>query len=163
MTRAAIGLGANLGDPVATVRAAIADLAACGALLAVSSLYRTEPREVLDQPSFVNAVALLETTAEPRALLLALFRIERAHGRVPGPRFGPRALDLDLLSYGALILDTPDLTLPHPRMYERAFVLVPLAQIDPAYAAARDALPERERLSVLEIPDLDGQPTLHLH
>lgn len=138
--RAYIGVGANLGDPQATVAAALQALTALGRVTARSSFYRTQPWGKRDQPYFVNAVAALETDLAPRALLSALKRLERRFGRVPGERWGPRALDLDILTYGDLRIAEPDLCVPHPRLRERAFVLVPLAEIDPAWAAARDAL-----------------------
>jgi 2-amino-4-hydroxy-6-hydroxymethyldihydropteridine diphosphokinase len=101
-------------------------------LMARSSLYRTAPVGKLDQPDFVNAVARLETALAPEALLQALLAIEGSQGRVRGERNAPRTLDLDLLLYDDLVLDRPGLTLPHPRLHERAFVLVPLAELDPA-------------------------------
>lgn len=137
--RAYIGLGANLGDARATVERAIAALASLGTVVRRSSLYRTAPWGKLDQPDFVNAVVLLETALEPEALLGELQRLEREFGRVRGERWGPRMLDLDILTYGDIHLATTELEIPHPRMLERAFVLVPLAEVDATYAAARDA------------------------
>lgn len=149
MPRAYIGLGSNQGDPGAHVESAIARLARLGTVARRSRLYRTEPWGITDQPEFVNAVAALETELDPRALLRALKEIEAELGRTPTYRWGPRVIDLDILTYGAEGVDESDLVVPHPRMNQRAFVLVPLAEIDPAYAAARDALPERERRSVM--------------
>jgi 2-amino-4-hydroxy-6-hydroxymethyldihydropteridine diphosphokinase len=134
VTTAYIGLGSNLGDREATLRAAIARLNASReiSVLEVSSFRETEPVGFTDQPRFVNAVAAVETELEPRRLLEALLAIERAMGRTrDGPRFGPRTIDLDLLLYGDAVLDEPGLRVPHPRMHERTFVLEPLSELDP--------------------------------
>jgi 2-amino-4-hydroxy-6-hydroxymethyldihydropteridine diphosphokinase len=136
---AAIGLGANLsstvGAPAETIAAAIERLAEWGRVTARSALYRTAPVGYVDQPAFVNAAVLLETELAPLALLDALLGIERSFGRdrAAGPPKGPRTLDLDLLLYGDLVLDAPALTLPHPAMHERRFVLAPLAEIAPEW------------------------------
>ena len=141
---AAIGLGANLpseaGAPAETIAAAIERLAEYGRVAARSSSYRTAPVGYVDQPAFVNAAVLLETELRPLALLEALLGIERSFGRdrTAGPPKGPRTLDLDLLLYGDsvlgdLVLDEPALTLPHPAMHERRFVLAPLAEIAPEW------------------------------
>jgi len=151
VTRAHIGLGANLGDPVATMRAARRALDAYGRVVAVSSLYRTPAWGVTDQPPFVNAALALETELAPQALLVALKSLERDLGRVATFRWGPRAIDLDILAYGDLRLAAPDLTIPHARLAERAFALVPLAEIDPSYAALRDALPPADLAAVERI------------
>ncbi len=151
MAVAAIGIGSNLGDAAAQVTGAFAKLAELGTVTARSSLYRSEPWGVLAQPPFVNAAALLETALAPRALLHALQRIEREAGRVPTSRWGPRVLDLDILAYDALRVDEPDLVVPHPHLAERAFALVPLAEIDSRWVAARDALPPGERAQVVEL------------
>jgi len=132
---AAIGLGANLpskaGAPAQTLAAAIDRLSAYGRLTARSALYRTAPVGYTDQPAFVNAAVLLETELAPRPLLEALLGIERSFGRdrAAGPPKGPRTLDLDLLLYDSLVLDDPALSLPHPAMQERRFVLAPLKEI----------------------------------
>lgn len=135
-TDAYIALGANIGDPVATVRAAVDALAGLPGLrlLQASSLYRTAPVGLQDQPDFINAVARTETDLAPHALLDALLSLEARFGRIRQERNGPRSLDLDLLLYDGLALDTPSLTLPHPRLHLRAFVLVPLAEIAPDLA-----------------------------
>lgn len=151
MTRAAIGLGSNEGDAAANVRLAFGRLDELGTVVARSPLYRTAPWGVADQPPFVNAAALVETALAPRALLGALKRIEREAGRVATFRWGPRVLDLDILAYGDERVDEPDLTIPHARLSERAFALVPLAAIDPRFAAMRDALPPGERAAVVEL------------
>ncbi|MDQ4029733.1 MAG: 2-amino-4-hydroxy-6-hydroxymethyldihydropteridine diphosphokinase [Actinomycetota bacterium] len=130
MTRAYVGLGANLGDRESTIRRAVELLPD---VAAVSTLRETDPVGYLDQPSFLNGVAALETELPPRELLERLLDVERALGRTrEGPRFGPRTIDLDLLLYGETEIDEPGLTLPHPRMHERRFVLEPLAELDPA-------------------------------
>jgi len=134
VARAFVGVGANLGDPAAQVRAAIAALAALPGtrLVAASSLYRTAPVGYADQPDFVNAAALLETALAPRALLEALQAIEARSGRARSFKDAPRALDLDLLLYGGEVIDEPGLAVPHPRLHERAFALAPVVEIDPA-------------------------------
>jgi 2-amino-4-hydroxy-6-hydroxymethyldihydropteridine diphosphokinase len=126
-----IGLGANLGDRAATLREAARRLGELGAITAVSSFYETEPVGFREQPSFLNAVIVLETDLPPAALFDALLAIERDLGRVRSFRNAPRTLDLDILLQDDLVMDTPELTLPHPRMHERAFVLAPLAEIAP--------------------------------
>jgi 2-amino-4-hydroxy-6-hydroxymethyldihydropteridine diphosphokinase len=132
MTRAYLGLGANLGDRRANLRSAVEALRAHGDLVAISSLYETAPVGYLDQPAFLNAVVALETQASPEDLLEAALRIERGLGRERSFRNAPRPLDIDLLFYSDLVQDDAALTLPHPRLRERAFVLVPLAEIAPA-------------------------------
>ncbi|HEY5350203.1 MAG TPA: 2-amino-4-hydroxy-6-hydroxymethyldihydropteridine diphosphokinase [Candidatus Lustribacter sp.] len=149
--RAWLGLGANLGDPVATLNEAKARLAHIGRVTAESSLYRTPPWGVVEQPPFVNAALALETNLDPDALLAALKALERALGRVASVRWGPRAIDVDILDYEGVRRDDPALTIPHPRLLERAFVLVPLAEIEPAFAAARDALPPGDLAAVERI------------
>jgi 2-amino-4-hydroxy-6-hydroxymethyldihydropteridine diphosphokinase len=130
--RAFVGLGANLGDARSTVREALRELAAIPGveLVATSAIYRTAPIDAAG-PSFVNVVAELRTTLVPHALLDRLQAIERTHGRERPYRNAPRTLDLDLLLHGETVVDDDRLTLPHPRMHERAFVLVPLADVAP--------------------------------
>jgi 2-amino-4-hydroxy-6-hydroxymethyldihydropteridine diphosphokinase len=132
---ACIGLGGNVGDVPATLRAAIAefDRLPDTRVLRASRLYRTPAWGHETQPAFVNAVATVETGLAPRPLLDALLAIENRHGRVRAgePRWGPRTLDLDLLLYGDAVVDEPGLRVPHPHLHERAFVLVPLAEIAP--------------------------------
>jgi 2-amino-4-hydroxy-6-hydroxymethyldihydropteridine diphosphokinase len=135
MHTAYIGLGANLGDREATLRRALELLEAEPGVevTAVSAFRDTAPVGILDQPRFLNAAARIETTLRPRELLDRLLAIEQALGRTrTGPRFGPRTIDLDLLLYGDSTLAEPGLTVPHPRLHERAFVLGPLAELDPA-------------------------------
>ncbi len=134
--RACIGLGGNIGDVAMTLRSALAALDAVSdtRVLRASRFHHTPAWGVEDQPEFVNAAAVLETTLAPRALLGELLRIEREHGRERADddgRWGPRTLDLDLLLYGDARIDEPGLVVPHPRMHLRAFVLVPLAEVAP--------------------------------
>jgi 2-amino-4-hydroxy-6-hydroxymethyldihydropteridine diphosphokinase len=132
-----IALGANLGDARATVQQAIRDLGqlAQTQLVAQSSLYRSAPVDA-SGPDFINAVAQVATTLSPQQLLVALQALELAAGRERAHRNAPRTLDLDILLYGDTTLDTPSLVIPHPRMWERAFVLLPLAEIAPARVSA---------------------------
>jgi 2-amino-4-hydroxy-6-hydroxymethyldihydropteridine diphosphokinase len=136
LTKACIGLGANIGHPQEAVRDAIEALRELphSRLLAASRLYRTPAWGRVDQPDYVNAAALLETGLAPHALLDHLLEIERKAGRSRGGetasmRWGPRVLDLDLLLYGDRTLNQPGLRVPHPHLHERAFALVPLAEI----------------------------------
>ena len=134
MTLAYIGLGANLGDREAMLRAALEQLAAEPAIrvVEVSPLRDTAPVGMVDQPRFLNAAAAVETTLSARDLLDRLLAIERRLGRTrEGPRFGPRTIDLDLLLYGEERIDEPGLEVPHPRLHERLFALEPLAELDP--------------------------------
>lgn len=133
MAQAVIGLGANLGEPVAQLRAAIEAIAQLPetSIVRVSSLYRTAPVGHAAQPDFVNAAVAVETALEPRALLAALLAIEAASGRERTFKDAPRTLDLDILLYGDRTIDEPGLAVPHPRLYERAFALAPLVEIEP--------------------------------
>jgi 2-amino-4-hydroxy-6-hydroxymethyldihydropteridine diphosphokinase len=128
-----IALGANLDDPIAQVKAGFAALAALPQthLIAQSSLYRTAPVGYADQPDFINAVAAVETALSPRELLDAILAVETNHGRVREFLNAPRTLDLDILLYGERTVHEAGLTIPHPRLHERAFVLAPLAEIAP--------------------------------
>jgi 2-amino-4-hydroxy-6-hydroxymethyldihydropteridine diphosphokinase len=134
---AAVALGSNLsspfGDREANLREALRRMETLGRVTAVSSFYDTEPVGYTEQPRFLNAAALLETELPPLELLRGLLAIERQMGRdrAAAPAKGPRAIDLDLLLYGDEIFQTPELTLPHPALHERAFVLAPLAEIAP--------------------------------
>jgi 2-amino-4-hydroxy-6-hydroxymethyldihydropteridine diphosphokinase len=144
--QAFVGLGANLGDPQSQVRRAIAALGELPRtrLLAASSLYRSAPVGVGEQPDFINAVAKVETALPARELLDELVTVESRFGRdrpFPG---APRTLDLDLLLYGDRLIDEPGLVVPHPRMHERAFVLLPLAEI-----AADISVPRRGSVKTL--------------
>jgi 2-amino-4-hydroxy-6-hydroxymethyldihydropteridine diphosphokinase len=128
-----IALGSNLGNPAGQIRSALHSLGKLPdtRLVRESSFYRNPPEGGLDQPAFVNAVVEIETRFAPRALLDRLLEIERAHGRVRDYPNAPRTLDLDIVLYGNSEIQEPGLTVPHPRMTERAFVLTPLAEIAP--------------------------------
>ena len=154
MATAYIGLGSNLGDRKTTLRMAIQRLEILGRIAGVSSLYETEPVGYLEQPSFLNAVIALETALAPVDLLGALLGIERDLGRVRSFPNAPRTLDLDLLLVDDAIIDTPDLTLPHPRLHERPFVLVPLAEIAPELVLPGSGKTLQELLHTL--PDQGG-------
>ncbi|HEY0719807.1 MAG TPA: 2-amino-4-hydroxy-6-hydroxymethyldihydropteridine diphosphokinase [Gammaproteobacteria bacterium] len=137
--RAYIGLGSNLDDPLSQVKSALAELAYLprSRLHAASPLYRTPPLGPAGQPDYINAVAALDTELAPLALLDELQRIEQHHGRVRGPlRWGPRTLDLDLLLYGDAVISSERLTVPHPGLRERPFVIFPLRAIAPALILA---------------------------
>lgn len=157
--RAFVGLGGNLGDPIAQIKAALAalDRSAQTRVLRHSGFYRTPPWGVTDQAEFVNAVAEIETTLTPRVLLHELLRIEIEAGRIRGEqRWGPRLIDLDLLLYGATQIDEDSLRVPHPRMLERAFVLVPLSELEPSLN-----LPDHGELSSL-LANLDTSTCIRL-
>jgi 2-amino-4-hydroxy-6-hydroxymethyldihydropteridine diphosphokinase len=147
-----VALGSNLGDPVANVRAGVEALAMMPdtRLAAISSLYLNPPVGYVDQPDFVNAVARIETALAPRALLDELLEIERRFGRVRDFPNAPRTLDLDIVLYGSDATVEPGLVIPHPRMHERAFVVVPLAEIAPDLV-----VPGRGPVSAL-VRQLDG-------
>jgi len=132
--QAYVGLGSNLNDPVRQVKTALAALHGIPETRCVrqSSLYRSAPLGPSDQPDYINAVAMLDTRLSARQLLTELQAIERIHGRVRGAeRWGPRTLDLDILLYGEMRLESEELTVPHPRLAERSFVLYPLCEIAP--------------------------------
>lgn len=133
MQAAYIALGSNLEQPQRQLQAGFDALARLPdtQLIAQSSLYRSAPVGYVNQPDFVNAVAAIRTTLSPRALLDALLAIEREHGRVREFPNAPRTLDLDIALYAECVIDEPGLSVPHPRMHQRAFVLVPLAEIAP--------------------------------
>ena len=134
VTRAYVGLGANLGDREAMLRSALEQLGAEPGIdvMAVSKLRDTDPVGITDQPRFLNAAAAVETDLTARELLDRLLGIERRLGRTrEAPRFGPRTIDLDLLLYGDEQIDDPGLEVPHPRLHERLFALEPLADLDP--------------------------------
>jgi 2-amino-4-hydroxy-6-hydroxymethyldihydropteridine diphosphokinase len=163
MASAVIALGGNVGDVRATFRKATAHI--CGmaqaALLARSSDYATPPWGEEDQAPFINACIEIETSLDPHALLFTLHRIEQKFGRdrTKERRWGPRSLDLDLIAYDDVKLDKPELTLPHPRLFERAFVLVPLAEIAAdrviAGRSVGDALARLSTDGIERLPDPD--------
>lgn len=152
MARAALSLGSNLGDRRANIAAALAALARNGvAILARSADYLTEPWGPVEQDRFVNACVIVETGLAPAELLSLCLRIERELGRIREVKWGPRIIDIDVLTYDDLTMEEPDLVLPHPHMLERLFVLVPLAEIAPdlvvrgqRIAEAVEALPPEE-------------------
>jgi len=133
MKRVYVGIGSNLGDREVNIRQAVDQLAELPQtrLVRLSSLYDSDPVGGPEQPPFLNAVAMLETDLSPRQLLWNLNLIESRLGRVRAERWGPRTIDLDILFYGNLVVDEPDLTLPHPEIENRAFVLIPLNELDP--------------------------------
>ena len=132
MARAALSLGGNIGDARATIAAALAALEASGVrVVARSSDYRTRPWGKTDQPDFTNVSAVVETALPPLELLAVCLEVERQLGRVRHERWGPRLIDIDLIAYDDVRMDTPALTLPHRHAHERGFVLIPLAEIAP--------------------------------
>ncbi len=163
MASVLIALGGNVGDVRQTFRKAIANI--CGmaqaGLLARSSDYATPPWGEENQARFINACIEIDTGLDPHALLYTLHRIEKKFGRDRGTeqRWGPRTLDLDLIAYDDAVLDRPELTLPHPRLFERAFVLVPLAEIAPDRVIAgrtpAEALADISTAGIERLPDLD--------
>ena len=163
MASALIALGGNVGDVRATFRKAIAQI--CGmtqaGLVARSSDYATPPWGDERQADFINACIEIETDLDPHALLFSLQKVEKRFGRdrAHERRWGPRTLDLDLIAYDDLRLDKPELTLPHPRLFERAFVLVPLAEIAPdrliAGRRVKDASAQLPAEGISKLPDLD--------
>jgi 2-amino-4-hydroxy-6-hydroxymethyldihydropteridine diphosphokinase len=147
-----VGIGSNLDDPARHVREALGALGRLGALRA-SALYRSEPLGDPDQPWYVNAAATLETALEPPALLAELRNLEQAAGRpAERPRWGPRVLDLDLLLLGDCVLETPELTLPHPGLGGRRFVLEPLCEIAPELVDPRSGKSVADLLRDLDDP-----------
>ena len=126
-----LSLGSNLGSREQNLRGAIRRISALGRVDAVSSFYETEPVEFTDQPWFLNCVMALETTAEPVQLIHELLRIEQEMGRQRVLKKGPRSIDIDILLFGDAVVNTPELTIPHPEMARRRFVLEPLAEIAP--------------------------------
>src|SRR5262245_63002363 len=160
MTEALLALGGNRGDARETLARAIAALTEAGdiRLRGRSSDYMTPPWGVEDQPPFVNVCIAIDTGLTPQALLARAQAIERAFGRdrAGEQRWGPRTLDIDILTYDDLVLNEPELTLPHPRLFERAFVLVPLAEIAPDLLitgiSLRDALARLDTTGIKRLP-----------
>ncbi len=160
MVEALLGLGGNVGDVQSTLDQAVAVL--CDGhdvrLIARSSDYRTAPWGVTDQPPFVNMALVVDTRLTPRALLERVLRVEAMFGRdrAREQRWGPRSLDIDIIAFDGLQMDEPGLTLPHPRLFERAFVLAPLAEIAPGRKikgiAIKDALAKLDASGVEKLP-----------
>ncbi|TCP90748.1 2-amino-4-hydroxy-6-hydroxymethyldihydropteridine diphosphokinase [Rhizobium sp. PP-CC-2G-626] len=158
--QAAIGLGGNIGDAAAAIAEALMRLDAHAdvTVLAVSSLYRTPPWGKTDQDWFFNACAVVQTTREPVALLEACLDVEKAMKRQRLERWGPRTIDLDVLTYDRIAMETAALTLPHPRMTERGFVLLPLAEILPDHiVAGRSVAQWAETADAAGIEMVDGR------
>jgi 2-amino-4-hydroxy-6-hydroxymethyldihydropteridine diphosphokinase len=146
-----VGIGTNAGDRAGNLARALCELRNAGSLVAISSTYRTSPWGRLDQTEFLNVVASLKTELAPHDLLDVFLAIERRLGRTSGERWGPRAIDLDLLLYDDLTIADERLHVPHVHLAERAFVLVPLAELDHRFAAMRDALPAAELAGVVRV------------
>jgi 2-amino-4-hydroxy-6-hydroxymethyldihydropteridine diphosphokinase len=161
LAEALLALGGNLGDVRATFERAIAMLCADGTvrLVARSCDYRTPPWGVTDQPAFINAAIVVATSLDPHTLLVRVQDVERALGRdrTNERRWGPRPIDIDILAYDDAVLSEPDLTLPHPHLFERAFVLLPLAEI----AADRVIAGRRlgDALASVDVASIDKLPT----
>lgn len=147
MTRVVLALGSNLGNRMEALQSAVDRLAAAPgvSVLAVSSVYESEPVGGPPQPDYLNAVLVADTSLSPMELLSATQEIESALGRVPGERWGPRPIDIDVIDYAGVVSDDPELTLPHPRALERAFVVVPWSDVDDRPLPAVDASGVRRR------------------
>ena len=156
--RVFLGLGGNLGDPRASMAAALSmlDADAGTRVVTVSSLYRTPPWGKTDQPDFLNAAAEIRTGHQPRALLALCLDAERALKRERRERWGPRIVDIDILAFGRRFIREPGLEIPHPRIFERAFVLVPLAEIAPDLkvlgSRVSDQLAVIDRAGIVKLP-----------
>lgn len=149
-----LALGTNMGNRLANLKAAINNLTPQLAVKNKSSVYETPPWGFTQQAEFLNQVVMAETYLQPQALLGHLKRLETALGRVPNFQDGPRLIDIDILFYDDLVLDTPPLTIPHPRMYNRPFVLVPLAEIAPDLIHPQFGKSVRELLDKVDRSDI---------
>ena len=154
-----LSLGSNVGDREAQLREALSRLSVAGRVAAVSSFYETEPVEFTEQPWFLNCAVALETCHTPQELMASILLVEEAMGRRRVQKKGPRIIDIDILLFGDSILDSAEVTIPHPAMQERRFVLEPLAEIAPevchpvrrkTIAALRDALPAGQTVRKLK-------------
>lgn len=148
MTRVALSLGANLGDRVQALQYAVDELAQVGQIVAISDVFETDPVGGPEQPDYYNAVVVIETAAAPADVLAAAHLAEQGKGRTREVRWGARTLDVDVLAYGQEASDDPHLTLPHPRATQRAFVMIPWAQIDPGFC-----LPDGRTVGEVEVSD----------
>jgi 2-amino-4-hydroxy-6-hydroxymethyldihydropteridine diphosphokinase len=144
-----LSLGSNLGDRAATLGAAVAELQSAGRVLAVSAFYETQPVDVPDQPWFLNCVAAIETAKSPRELLSLVLNIEAGMGRVRMREKGPRIIDIDIVLFGDQVIDEPGLTIPHPALPQRRFVLEPLVEIAPEARHPVTGQGAREMLATL--------------
>ncbi len=150
--KAFLGIGSNLGDRERNIRRAVDEIASLPftKLITVSSLYDSEPVGEVEQANFVNAVALIETELQPTRLLWNLMLIEKRMGRVRTVRWGPRPIDLDIIIYGKSIIKEDGLSIPHPEMEKRAFVLIPLLEIDPELVHPRSKEPLKKLLKKIK-------------
>src|SRR3954454_9104269 len=151
-----LGFGANLGDREANIERALALLAHAGGPSEPSPLYETAPWGDLDQPPFLNLVARGHTSLPPEALLARCQAAERSVGRTPTRRWGPRIVDVDILAYGDAVIDLPNLQIPHPRLHERGFVLVPLVELAPDWHHPILGKTAAELLAQLPAADTEG-------
>ncbi|MDD4616287.1 MAG: 2-amino-4-hydroxy-6-hydroxymethyldihydropteridine diphosphokinase [Alphaproteobacteria bacterium] len=145
--RVALALGSNLGDRLKALKDAVSAITSCVTINAVSPVYETPAAYVTNQPQFLNAALLGTTALEPLALLWSLKDIERELGRTPTFRFGPRTIDIDILFYDDLVLETLELTIPHPRLHERDFVLKPLSDLNPDLRHAKTGVSVAQMLA----------------
>jgi 2-amino-4-hydroxy-6-hydroxymethyldihydropteridine diphosphokinase len=155
-----LSLGSNLGDRAANLREAIQKLADLGTVVAASSFYETEPVELTAQPWFLNCAVKLDTEKMPRQLISAILSLEQSMGRQRKQKKGPRIIDIDILLFGSAVIEIPSLTIPHPKLHERRFVLEPLAEIAPdarhpvfkrSMRELRDALPAGQTVKKLSV------------
>lgn len=156
MARVALGLGSNLNDRLTHLRRAVVALGAIGTLVGSSSVYETAPVGGPAQGPFLNAVGVIDTARSPETLLAEIRAVERVEGRERRLRWGPRTLDLDLLLYDRDVVDLPGLNIPHPRMLERRFVLVPLLEAWPEAVLPDGAVPS------FQGPESSGQDVVRL-